>query len=110
MNNTFNCSCLRKGKTATDILVHNTSATRPPNMLGANVIVPWLKRCSASSEEFYKRLLRSKRVNLCTEVVCDVLNALGAGFSLKFIDLFLKADVTVKPHSVLFLPTPALAA
>ena len=25
------------------------------------------------------------------EVVCDVLNALGAGFSLKFIDLFLKA-------------------
>lgn len=25
------------------------------------------------------------------QVVCDVLNALGAGFSLKFIDLFLKA-------------------
>lgn len=60
-----------KGKTATDILVHNTSATRPPNMLGANVIV-----------------------------VCDVLNALGAGFSLKFIDLFLKVDYGVSPAGV----------
>lgn len=32
---------LRKGKTATDILVHNTKpSARAPNMLGANVIVP----------------------------------------------------------------------
>eukprot|EP00913_Durusdinium_trenchii_P027722 g25995.t1 len=30
-------------------------------------------------------------------VVCDVLNALGAGFSLKFIDLFLKVDYGVSP-------------
>lgn len=61
-----------KGKTATDILVHNTTTpTRAPNMLGANVIV-----------------------------VCDVLNALGAGFSLKFIDLFLKVDYGVSPAGV----------
>mmetsp|Transcript_52323 Transcript_52323/g.150780 ORF Transcript_52323/g.150780 Transcript_52323/m.150780 type:complete len:722 (-) Transcript_52323:292-2457(-) len=42
-----------------------------PNMLGANVIV-----------------------------VCDVLNALGAGFSLKFMDLFLKVDYGVSPAGV----------
>ena len=61
-----------KGKTATDILVHNTKpSARAPNMLGANVIV-----------------------------VCDVLNALGAGFSLKFIDLFLKVDYGVSPAGV----------
>eukprot|EP00490_Sorites_sp_Unknown_P000200 CAMPEP_0114644382 /NCGR_PEP_ID=MMETSP0191-20121206/3928_1 /TAXON_ID=126664 /ORGANISM="Sorites sp." /LENGTH=517 /DNA_ID=CAMNT_0001856821 /DNA_START=52 /DNA_END=1605 /DNA_ORIENTATION=+ len=61
-----------KGTTATDILVHNTKpAARSPNMLGANVIV-----------------------------VCDVLNALGAGFSLKFLDLFLKVDYGVSPAGV----------
>ena len=34
---------------------------------------------------------RHSRRSSAAEVVCDVLNALGAGFSLKFIDLFLKA-------------------
>lgn len=33
-------------------------------------------------------------------VVCDVLNALGAGFSLKFMDLFLKVDYGVSPAGV----------
>eukprot|EP00931_Biecheleriopsis_adriatica_P050874 TRINITY_DN29487_c0_g2_i2.p1 TRINITY_DN29487_c0_g2~~TRINITY_DN29487_c0_g2_i2.p1 ORF type:complete len:733 (-),score=144.21 TRINITY_DN29487_c0_g2_i2:26-2041(-) len=33
-------------------------------------------------------------------VVCDVLNAFGAGFSLKFIDLFLKVDYGVSPAGV----------
>lgn len=42
-----------------------------PNILGANIIV-----------------------------VCDVLNALGAGFSLKFMDLFLKVEYGVSPAGV----------
>lgn len=36
-------------------------------------------------------------------VVCDVLNALGAGFSLKFMDLFLKVDYGVSPATVFFV-------
>jgi len=63
-----------KGKTATDVLTQTPTASekiRPPNLFGAKVIV-----------------------------VCDVLNALGAGFSLKFIDLFLKVDYGVSPAGV----------
>ena len=38
-----------KGKTATDILVHNTTTpTRAPNMLGANVIAPQIKFVNGS--------------------------------------------------------------
>lgn len=44
---------------------------KAPNMLGANVIV-----------------------------VCDVLNAFGSGFSLKFKDLYLKVDYGVSPAGV----------
>lgn len=66
-----------KGKTATEILTpkgpKRGEASQPAraNMLGANIIV-----------------------------TCDVLNALGAGFSLKFIDLFLKVDYGVSPAGV----------
>lgn len=44
---------------------------KAPNMLGANIIV-----------------------------VCDVLNAFGSGFSLKFKDLYLKVDYGVSPAGV----------
>lgn len=47
---------------------------KAPNLFGANVIV-----------------------------VCDVLNALGTGFSLKFKDLYLKVDYGVSPAGVFFV-------
>ena len=42
-----------------------------------------------TDSELHQRCLHGTMGN--RQVVCDVLNALGAGFSLKFIDLFLKA-------------------
>ncbi|CAE6939548.1 unnamed protein product [Symbiodinium natans] len=63
-----------RGKTARDMLEPkrgDASKTDRTNILGANVIV-----------------------------TCDVLNALASGFSLKFVDLFLKVDYGVSPAGV----------
>eukprot|EP00930_Biecheleria_cincta_P070604 TRINITY_DN58233_c0_g1_i1.p1 TRINITY_DN58233_c0_g1~~TRINITY_DN58233_c0_g1_i1.p1 ORF type:complete len:783 (-),score=107.25 TRINITY_DN58233_c0_g1_i1:202-2472(-) len=62
------------GKNVTTMMEDTSQKTYSPNILGANVIV-----------------------------VCDVLNALGAGFSLKFMDLFLKVEYGVSPATIFFV-------